>query len=492
MLTLRTQDYRFTQVLESANTIINNNWIVGSRSVPGVGYVNSAETYCSAAPIKCNDIDIDLATLGISDEEDLEQMVECLELKYNHLPQKDLGIYKVYTSDVVNTASKLGELYCNVDTAVQSLYNKCMEQVVLREEREGTAKIIVKTMKGKHGIVIITDTPDVNQASDWFLTIGLIPIIFKDWKEKFNDEEMAYFKALVNRSQVKRISNVNASAAFNTMMDTDKYKEMYETIRMQLAIDNIVSVRIDTARRALSQAQDKSEDLMRQYDRTRRLYYQTLKEVNNLESTKDQVRDEIRLAIKMEGIIDVKTYDSSLIMCIRAPFMYYDTDEVECAIKNWREDSLAYKLVNAVFVEQKYKLWVYNEFTYNFNPNESFHAPSSIDYADLNRNKALFNPHTFFYNCLGDYKPQLIEAQSKGDLLLYNNIAVASTKSINFKDGAVINRFRDFINEIQTYSNNAILNIPCLEDEEGKLVSIYEAFIKPPDGEIPVIEVEEL
>ena len=49
-------------------------------------------------------------------------------------------------------------------------------------------------MRGKNIVVLVSNYSDDEQASDYFLTIGLIPILFPNLKEKFSEEEMEYFK----------------------------------------------------------------------------------------------------------------------------------------------------------------------------------------------------------------------------------------------------------------------------------------------------------
>ena len=69
----------------------------------------------------------------------------------------------------------------------------------------------------------------------------------------------------------------------------------------------------------------------------------------------------------------------------------------------------------------------------------------------------MFNPHIHYYSCLGDYLPQIIEAHAKKDLVLFNNLAIASTRSINFRDGAVMNRWLDtLLNTLNEIKPNII------------------------------------
>ena len=91
----------------------------------------------------------------------------------------------------------------------------------------------------------------------------------------------------------------------------------------------------------------------------------------------------------------------------------------------------------------------------------------------------MFNPHIQYYSCLGDYLPQIIEAHAKKDLVLFNNLAIASTRSINFRDGAVMNRWLDTLsnNHMENYNSIDLYDIKCLEDEDHNLHSIRELYM---------------
>ena len=107
-----------------------------------------------------------------------------------------------------------------------ALFNKCVEQTSLREsERQNRTiqqHIRVFKSKAKHIILMLTDYEDIDQESETFLALGLVPVIFEDFKSKFTTEEMEYFKCLVNRSQVKRISNVKPFNLFKALEDLEK------------------------------------------------------------------------------------------------------------------------------------------------------------------------------------------------------------------------------------------------------------------------------
>ena len=110
-----------------------------------------------------------------------------------------------------------------------------------------------------------------------------------------------------------------------------------------------------------------------------------------------------------------------------------------------------------------------------------------MDLNDLANYNCWYNPHTHFYNCLGDYEPQLRKLHNEKDLLMYNNVAIASTKSINFRDGAVTRRWLEDITRWVDAEPNynpysiSLIDIKAFEDEQGNLHSFRELFMATPE-----------
>lgn len=491
MLQLRTNNYEFDSLISNEYRRFDYS-LRGATHVPGVGYIRSKHVECALAPLAFNEIGIYQQSYGLNDTYTIQNAIADIEEVYTHLSQTRLGILRIYTDKVDETYDNLtSDLFTSPPTAVQELYNKCMDQVKLRENLEGDAKTKIKLMRGKHIVVLVTNYPDDNQASDYYLTLGLVPVLFQDWKDKFNELELDYFKVLVNRSQVKRISNVKPHEAFENIMFSNKYRNLLSSMRLRTTIENIVASRISNARRTVQDSDQRATMLLQQYQDIKAKYYEASITLSNLEKSREDVIEELNIAINMEGIVDAQQYDNAtlkIILC--APATFFNTDEAELVVNNMR-DNWVKRLFNDVFVEQKYKMMIVSEFYFSYTEGRRFQGPGEIDTALLTRYNAMYNPHTYFFRCLGDYNPQLIDAQAKQDLLMFNNLALASVKSINFRDGAVINRWKDALysySENNNYQSNMIMNMKCLIDEEGKSHSFNDIYF-PPAVEL---EVEEL
>lgn len=490
MLQLRTNNYEFDSLISNDYRRFDYS-MRGATHVPGVGYIRSKHVECALAPLAFNEIGIYQQSYGLNDTYTIQNAIADIEEVYTNLSQTRLGLLRIYTDKVDETYDNLtSDLFTLPPTAVQELYNKCMDQVRLRENLDD-AKTKIKLMRGKHIVVLVTNYPDDNQASDYYLTLGLVPVLFPDWKDKFDELELEFFKVLVNRSQVKRISNVKPHEAFENIVFSTKYRNLLSNMRLRTTIENIVAGRISNARRTVQDSDQRATALLQQYQDIKAKYYEASATLSNLEKSREDAIEELNTAVNMEGVVDVQQYDNStLIITFCAPATFFNTDEAELVVNNMR-DNWVKNLFNDVFVEQKYKMMIVSQFYFSYSEGRRFQDPGEIDTNTLVRYNAMYNPHTYFFRCLGDYKPQLVDAQAKQDLLIFNNLALASVKSINFRDGAVINRWKENLfdySENNNYQANMIMNIKCLVDEEGKSHSFNDIYF-PSATEL---EVEDL
>lgn len=509
MLALNTNNYELTSTL-GRHYLYYDNEIWGNQAIPMIGYVRSKYLSYAMLPIGFNEIGIYQKTYCIANEDYLEAMPDVLASDYDKITDRQFAVVRIYTADVMGTYEKIpADLRTEVPTAVQELYNKCMEQAKLRMEVTQDVSIKVASIRGKHGIYIVTDYDDNTQASDMFLTIGLLPVLCKEWKDKFNEVEIEYFKTLVNRSQVKRISNVKAQQSFDEVCAHHKYLDALKTIRLNMAVENMINSKIHEAQNRLQICQRNAESALKQYTESQALYYEGLEILERCENNKEEYIAEYQTALKVEGVEDVN-FDGygNLTLTIRVPVAFYNLDEAELYIERIKRDyagrGLSFdrtiQFFEDVFIKQKYKLYVVNNWQFDINNGKNFRKLGAMDHSRLNIYKGFFNPHIFFYNCLGDYESVLRNLHAKQDLLMYISTAIASTKSINFRDGAVMNRWRDtminwFSEFDSNYTANQMLCVKCLEDEDGNILSFEDVYIRPnrePQPEPVELEVQEL
>lgn len=190
----------------------------------------------------------------------------------------------------------------------------------------------------------------------------------------------------------------------------------------------------------------------------------------------------------MKGVYDLNKYgNESLKIIFRVPLDYFDTDEAECAVRNIVDEDVK-RFITEIFIEQKYKLMVRVDAYYAYTSDANFQSFNGISEPECMEINAMFNPHFQFYSCLGDYKPQLIKAMRAQDLTLFVNIALAAARSMNFKDGAVCNRWFEWLHH--AFNNDYYLNMKCLE-KDGHLYTLGQWLCNTFDEEPETINVIE-
>lgn len=480
-------------------TVLNRNYS-GPSVISGMDYIPQQHVGDIHLPLIMNGFNYMTQTIGL-DYEDGHNQEDYIKMLIRNLKNTDIAVDIVYTNNIDKAKKAISDLEVYkiaTPDAVQALFNKCTEQIKARGSLEGSFETTLYMHKTSKQLVILTNLFDVNQASQFYLAYGLIPVIFKDVNDKLNDTELTFFKTLVNRSQVKRISNTTAIEDFQrvvNLMDT-KYKDLIEQTKLKLIVTNIVDSNIRKARSSVSKTITDSEMILKKYEEIREQYYKAQELLNNLTSRQEETMEEITTAISMKEIYDIEVNNNYLVIYIKAALQYINTEEADIII-NKMDDCFAKTFLTDIFLEQKYKLMVLTKFIYPFDGGSS-DLVTTVTTNDMVKADALINPHIAFYNCLGDYVAELKDARAKQDLLIFNNLAIASTKSLNFRDGAVINRFKEWLNKLAenpryNYDIDYIKSIKCLIDEEDNAHSIKEIYFnEKPAEEVQIIDVQDL
>lgn len=457
-------------------------------------YIRSKNIEHALTPLIFNGISFEDKTYGIPyDVSDiqknnyLESINTILADTFNSIPNDKLFILRIYT-DLIDEVIELldKDILKTVPTSLTALYDKCMAQTTLRQELDFEAKTYIRVSRTKHIIVLLSNYDDSNQASDFFLTLGLVPLLFKDFGEKFDEKELNYFRVLVKRSQIKRISNSDATTAFLDMLTNDKYVDMMKELALDKALRDVQANKRRELQSSINNLSNEAQRTLSRYEEIQREWITYNDMLIKLQNGEDDTFTEFKTALRSKHIVDVSTNYDMITLYIKAPLEFYNTDEAECLLHNIHNDKTR-RLFEDVFVNQKFILHVMGSYHFRIGTRADLNTSNNYYNDDLVRHGSLFNPHLHFFNCLGDYKMQLIDAQHKQDLLIFVNTAIASMKSINFSDGAVVNRWIDHFNGM--FNNNSydlmLLDSKCLEYEDGKCYSLRDIYINgiDPSGE---------
>ena len=480
------------------DTVLNRTYC-GPADVKGLGFIYSQQVGDINLPLVMNGFNYMTQTIGL-DYEDGHNQEDYIRMLNRNLKDTDIAVDIVYTNNMDKAKKAISDLEVYkiaTPDAIQALFNKCTKQIEIRNGLGDNHESTLYVHKTSKQLVIVTNVFDINQASQFYLAYGLIPVIFKDVNDKLNETELTFFKTLVNRSQVKRITNVTALENFDKIVSltNTKYKDVVQQTKLKLIVTNIVENNIRKARNSVTKTITESETVLKKYEELRVQYYKAQDLLNNLTNRQEETMTEITTAISMKEIYDVEVNNNYLVLYIKAALQYINTEEAELVINNMH-DCFAKTFFKDIFLDQKYKLMVLSKFIYPFD-GASTDLVTVTTPSNMEKANAIINPHIFFYNCLGDYVAELRNARAKQDLLIFSNLAIASTKSLNFRDGAVINRFRDWLNSLVDdsqygYDTERVRNAKCLIDAEGNAHSIKEIYLDAPSTEAQPIDVQDL
>ena len=469
----------FRDLLRSTLAYWNSD-VHGYRSSIGNIYVRRFNSDQAMLPYAVNNVEVANSTHIISEHDGftvadtairIQKMMERADENECH------HIFRVLTENIDAAVDGMDFLEAS-PIGVQEVYGKCAEQVAARQGVNNVRYII--KMKGNHA-VIFANYEDNVQASDIYLTIGMLPILFPSIKEKFSNEELAYCKELVHRSQLKRITNITVTTLFNRLANTRKYNDLSSELLLNATVAKIVESKIQTARLAIDSTQNEMERGLELYQNARTKYLKATKLLTDIEGSKATLKEDMKVALKLDTIKNVNVHGDLLEIMFSAPVRFFDTDEAECAIRRL-PDGFVKQFITDIFIDCKYKLHLSAIFKFTLSEDTNWQGLRQLNVDEQQQVGGYANPHIQFYSCVGDYRIDLIKAQTDKNLLVYNSVASASTTSINFKDGTVMNRWFENLQYIYTNYDRSydaqILykSVQCIETSDGSRYSMYDIY----------------
>lgn len=197
--------------------------------------------------------------------------------------------------------------------------------------------------------------------------------------------------------------------------------------------------------------------------------------------------------------------DSTMSFSVRDYLSYFDEDAAQSYINNKNSRLYEYcggyltkermeKLLTAIFIDQTLKIRFCAAYYFDLNGTVSaqYHHRFGPEFAGFKP-----NPHIDEFECMGNYKRTINEALTRRDYITALEQCVASAKSLNLHDSAVIGRF------ISHFTHNGGSSYKAIELPDGRIVSPKEAIkwiedqeaaakaASVPDGVVPVEESAE-
>lgn len=412
---------------------------------------------------------------------------------YDYKCLDDLLLDNVYFESHIND---------NIDT----LFKKAMEDTKDREALTDIENIGVRIYHDNtHNFLIeVVNVDDRWQASDYFLTLGIMPLLFEEVRDKFNEEELDYCKTLVRRSQIKRIRNVDAENYYMQMSRSRKYQDAMQDFRLKTQLEGILRQRRRIFETRLNDAISRKDALLQQYQDVLRIMETATAQLGKLEDDKS-FTEEIEMVAKMECMREFDLRGSAIVMSIVTPLEYYDPELLELNLERNPErynSILTNRFFKDVFIDEKYSYYVGNQFLFRLDE-ERVQLPGNLNYnINTTEQHCLYNPHIQYYRCYGSNEVQIIQAHAEKDLIGYVNALISSLKNINFADSAVFGRWYTSLSAMLMGGLNDgnderrfITDKFLLDKETNEFISLedYANRIREEmNANAPEIEVEEL
>lgn len=240
-------------------------------------------------------------------------------------------------------------------------------------------------------------------------------VVSKNYKDTYKESNLEEFACSLGYSQEGYVKKI-----LETM--NEQCIKRYDTVlnRLNREINDCVTSFYDLIR-------DKKET------ERKRLYLQTKTQ------NQDDFLEFIKESNKITSITNSDSGNNIVSVSFEGTLSNYDEEEAELIIKNesnFRNQEYIRLVLNAIFLEQKYKIKIVGTININLENGD-------IRYSNLGDiDTAMYNPHLSHYNCFGTSKIEVSKAIADGDLTAAFIAAQYAVFNLNFGDSAVFNSFK--------------------------------------------------
>lgn len=308
-----------------------------------------------------------------------------------------------------------------------------------------TPKHRVRVYSNEQHIIIFTNKPIYDSFENDYTPLvrklyAAIPLIMK-WdtettiskllKSLGADNHTVYWEILCNFVEQ------------NDFLKNLKYAPLYELF------DNISLMRTAPLKQKLSTKDSdirSYESALEKYYRERAQLLGELAQIENEKSTYD--KDAVRLLVDKNVIYGLRTDQLTngsgrLLFLCSAQLTAYDKRAAKNYINGscFEKGSLLQKFYQHIFLNEELMLQFSEEVIFDFT-NKTILAGQGHVSRLIDFNRAIPNPHHWYFNCWGNYKTQLLRMLADCNLEGAFYTVKNAIGSLNFTDGAVLNRFK--------------------------------------------------
>lgn len=277
-----------------------------------------------------------------------------------------------------------------------------------------------------------------------------------DFREQFTRKSLIGLETQVEKNELIRVRNdIN-----NLESQISEYTETISRLMRSLRDNNIRMMGLEFKIRS-DEEEGHDSEIMNYFLKNKRLYLRNSMNGIFEFDVKDYLMfwDE-QMAQKMFDNIRSYAYNPGREVCVS-----YTREEMK-------------KLLEEIFIERNFKIKVCA--TYRFNINNMYVSAISHPTYGYEFNDSTPNPHIDRYSCLGNYESAINKFLINYDYIGAIEQCVASCRSLNFGDGAVMQEF--FMRWYGVSSRNDV-NMKCIELPNGEVVN--------PEGAIEYMREQE-
>ena len=168
------------------------------------------------------------------------------------------------------------------------------------------------------------------------------------------------------------------------------------------------------------------------------------------------------LNVCKDKISFIEAHGNELRLVYKTPLVYFDGNLLANYFASTLRNSVntspdwEQKLLKDIFIDKKYTLFIESGIALNLNDSTFRNLrPSSVNVHE----NGIPNPHHMYYDCWGDYTPEITRALQDSDYVTAITTAFAAMGGINLADTAVVDKFVD--DELHSYRD-----FQCLKDNE--------------------------
>lgn len=369
---------------------------------------------------------------------------------YNNRYLFDYGLKAFIGIHFINVTGQIQYSFEQIIPQLAKEYN-FTEQLNVSLYLKETPKHRVRVYSNAQHIVVFTNKPIFDSFESDYTSLvrklyAAIPLIMQ-WDTETIGSEL--LKSLGNEDHTVYWETLCRFVEQSDFLKNLKYAPLYELF------DNISQLRSAPLQQKLTS----KENDIRRYEAALEAYYrdraQLLGELAQIENEKSSYdKDAVRLLVDKGVVHGLRTDQigngrGKLYFLCSAQLTAYDKRAAKSYINGscFEAGSMLQKFYQHIFLDEELILQFSEEVVLDF-ANKTVAAGQ--DYANrlIDFNNTIPNPHHWYFNCWGNYKTQLMrmiaDCNLEGAFYTIKN----AIGSINFTDGAVLNRFKNIMNAV--------------------------------------------